>query len=158
MRFQKGQSGNPAGRPAGMRSRAAMITEELLEGVAEDLARAMIKKAKAGDVAALRLCLDRIAPARRERERAAEFDLAPLKSAADAAAAIEAITSAVAVGDLSPAAAADLFKYVEAFRHTLQTVEFEERIMRLEQRQGAKDRTENSKSDSTGTDQASNTL
>ena len=138
MRFEKGQSGNPAGRPPGMRSRAAMITEELLEGEAAELARAMIAKAKGGDVAALRICLDRIAPARREPEHAA-FDLAPLKTAADAAAAIAGITTAVADGDLSTAAAAELFKYVEAFRHTLQVVDFEERIMRLEQRPAGKD-------------------
>ncbi|HLH95301.1 MAG TPA: DUF5681 domain-containing protein [Xanthobacteraceae bacterium] len=141
MRFQKGQSGNPAGRPPGMRSAAALLTEELLEGEAENLARAMIEKAKTGDTAALRLCLDRIAPARRERERAATFDLAQLKTAADAASAIQAITAAVADGDLSPAAATDLFKYVEAFRRTLQVVDFEERIIRLEQRRAARDGT-----------------
>ena len=147
MRFQKGQSGNPNGRPPGMRSAAAMVTEELLEGEAENLARAMIEKAKAGDTAALRLCLERVAPVRREREPSVEFDLPPLKTAADAAAAIEAITVAVAGGDLPPATAADLFKYVEAFRHSLQTIDFEERIVRLEQRHLANAASEADKTD-----------
>jgi Family of unknown function (DUF5681) len=135
MRFQKGRSGNPGGRPPGLRNRAAIIAEELLEGEAETLVRAMIERAKEGDTAALRLCLDRIAPAR--KEHAVPFDLAPLRTAADAAAAIAIITTAVARGELLPAAAADLFKYVEAFRHTLQVVDFEERLLRLEKRDAA---------------------
>ena len=153
MRFQKGQSGNPAGRPPGMRGLAAVVTEELLEGEAESLVRAMIEKAKEGDTAALRLCLDRIAPARKERERPVTFDLGPLKTAADAARAIEAITTAVADGELSAAAAADLFKYVEAFTHVLQVVDFEERLIRLERRDAAPNSPAQNSADQVGPDQ-----
>ena len=52
-----------------------------------------------GDTVALRLCLERILPPRRERP--AHFALPELRSPADAAAAIAAIAAAVADGDLT---------------------------------------------------------
>ena len=63
--FQKGQSGNPKGRPVGSRNRVSLACDKLLEGEAEAITRKAIELAKAGDGPALRLCLDRIAPARR---------------------------------------------------------------------------------------------
>jgi hypothetical protein len=43
------------------------MAEHLLDGEAEALTRIAVQKAKKGDIAALRLCLDRILPPRRER-------------------------------------------------------------------------------------------
>jgi len=63
MTFQPGQSGNPAGRPKGARGKAAaLLAERMFEGEAEDIIRADIDLAKGGDAAAVRVCLDRIAP------------------------------------------------------------------------------------------------
>jgi hypothetical protein len=61
MPFQKGQSGNPAGRPRGSRNRPSARVQSLLEGKAEDVARKVIEMAQAGNIRALRMCLDRIA-------------------------------------------------------------------------------------------------
>jgi hypothetical protein len=58
-RWKKGQSGNPNGRAAGSRNRATLAIEALLEGEGEALTRKALELAKAGDMAALRLCLDR---------------------------------------------------------------------------------------------------
>jgi hypothetical protein len=44
-----------------------VLAEQLLDGEAEGLVRKIIQKAKHGDVAALRICIDRILPPRRER-------------------------------------------------------------------------------------------
>jgi hypothetical protein len=63
MPFQKGQSGNPAGRPRGSRNRPRARVQSLLEGKAEDVARKVIEMAQAGNIPALRMCMDRIAPA-----------------------------------------------------------------------------------------------
>lgn len=66
-RWRKGASGNKAGKPRGTRHKATLAAETLLEGEAEALSRKAIELALAGDVSALRLCLDRIVPPRKDR-------------------------------------------------------------------------------------------
>jgi hypothetical protein len=61
-RFKRGQSGNPSGRPKGARRRTTVAIEALLEGEGEALTRKAIELAKGGDMQALRLCMDRLAP------------------------------------------------------------------------------------------------
>src|SRR6516165_2074446 len=65
--FETGHSGNPNGRPKGARNKATVMVEQLLDGELDALVRKLIEKAKAGDIAALRLCLDRLLPPRRDR-------------------------------------------------------------------------------------------
>jgi hypothetical protein len=76
------------------------MAEGMFDGEAQEVIRAAIDLAKSGDVAAIRVCLDRIAP--RKRDRPVDFELPPLRTAADAAAALGAITAAVSEGDTSP--------------------------------------------------------
>src|SRR5262249_49446834 len=56
-----------AGRPKGARNRTTVAAEALLDGQAEALTRKAIERALGGDILALRICLDRILPARRDR-------------------------------------------------------------------------------------------
>jgi len=65
--FRQGTSGNPRGRPKGARNRATVTAEALLDGEAEAISRKLIEKALEGDTTALRLCLERILPPRRDR-------------------------------------------------------------------------------------------
>jgi hypothetical protein len=129
-KFKPGQSGNPAGRPRGSRHSVTIAVEQMLEGEAEALTRKAIDLALAGDMTALRLCLDRIAPARKDRPVA--FALPTLAQAADAAKASAAIVEAVAVGELTPSEAGDLSRIIEGFTRTLEATELEQRIERLE--------------------------
>jgi Family of unknown function (DUF5681) len=134
--FRPGQSGNPAGKPKGTRHRATMLAERLLDGEAEAMLRTVIEKAKQGDMAALRLCLDRIVPPRRDRP--VHFKIPALNSAGDASRAMAAITSAVASGELTPAEAGELSCVVEAYVKALETTEVEQRLKALEDRQFAR--------------------
>ena len=81
-------------------------------------------------MAALRLCLDRILPPRRDRP--VTFALPPIESAQDAAAIISAVLTAVADGDLTPADAGEISKLIEVYVKVFETAELAERVARLE--------------------------
>jgi hypothetical protein len=121
--------GNP-GKPRGSRHRATQALEAMLGGQQEALTQAAIDKALEGDTTALRLCLDRIAPARKDAP--VSFDLPEIETAEDAANAARAILRAVADGDVTPLEAATVMAVVEQFRRTLETTEIERRITALE--------------------------
>jgi hypothetical protein len=123
--------GNP-GRPHGSRHRVTQAVQTLLEGEAEALTRKAVEKALEGDVTALRLCLERVAPVRKDPP--VTFDLPLMTSAGDAAQAAGAILGAVAAGELTPAEGAHVMALVETFRRTLETTELEARIAALEAR------------------------
>jgi hypothetical protein len=129
-RFQKGKSGNPGGRPPGSRNKTTLAVDALLDGEAETLTRKAIEKAKDGDMAALRLCLDRIAPIRKDRP--VTFSFPPLASAADAAKASTALLAAVSAGEITPSEAAEIGRLLETYVRTLEITELEQRLHKLE--------------------------
>jgi hypothetical protein len=129
-RWRKGESGNPAGRPPGARNKATLAAEALLEGDVEGLTRAAIERALDGDVIALRLCLQRLVPVMRSRP--VRLDLPAQATAEDVAAAMTAILRAMAAGEVSPSEAATMVSVVEAQRRTVETIDLERRIGRLE--------------------------
>jgi hypothetical protein len=130
-RFQKGQSGNPAGRPRGSRNTATLAAEAILDGEAEALTRKAIEMALGGDTVALKLCLDRIYPAR--KDRAVTFALPPITSARDAADIAAAVAEAVAAGHLSPSEAAELGKVIEIYVKACQAAELDDRSARVKE-------------------------
>src|SRR6516162_11819583 len=129
--FQKGQSGNPAGRPMGSRNNATLACEALLEGQAEALTQKVVEMALAGDTVALKLCLERIYPAR--KDRAVRFALPPITSARDAADIAAAVAQAVAAGRITPSEAAEIGKVIEIYVKAYQTAELDDRTARVEQ-------------------------
>ena len=130
--FPEGRSGNPSGRPRGARNKTTVAIEKLLDDEGETITRKAIELAKAGDGPAIRLCMDRIVPVR--RDRLVVFDMPPVESAADAARAQGALIAAVAAGEITPSEAGDLAKLVDSYVKALEASEFEERLARLEQR------------------------
>jgi hypothetical protein len=130
-RFQKGRSGNPNGRPKGSRNAATLAVEVLLDGQAQALTQKAIEMALAGDPVALRLCLERIYPARKDRP--VTFPLPPITSARDAADIMAAVVKAVAAGRITPGEAAELGKVVDNYMRAHQTAEMDERVARVEQ-------------------------
>jgi hypothetical protein len=130
MPFEKGESGNPAGRPRGSRNRIALLMENLLSYEAEAIGRKAVEMAIKGDMAAIRLCMDRLAPARKEEPIA--FELPPLEKPADSVAAAATLVAAVAEGELTPSEAAQLAKVIEVYVRAIETKVFDERLASLE--------------------------
>jgi hypothetical protein len=87
--------------------------------------------ALAGDPVALRICLERICPVR--KDRAVRFALPPITSARDAADIAAAVAQAVAAGHLTPSEAAELGKVIEIYVKAYQTAELNDRVVRVEQ-------------------------
>jgi hypothetical protein len=133
-KFMPGQSGNPNGRPKGSRHKTTLAIEKLLDGEGEEITRKAIDLAKGGDMGAIRICLDRLAPPRKDRH--IEFVLPKMQKASDASDASAAIVKAVSVGELTPSEAGELMKVVESYARTLQACDFEARLERLENQKG----------------------
>lgn len=134
--FAPGVSGNPKGRTKGTRCRATRMAEALLEGECRALVRKAVELALAGDVTALKLCLERVLP--RRHERTVSFALGPVSDPRQAAAAIGAIVKGVAAGDLAPGEAKALVSLVEAALRGHELVDHERRLAALETREATK--------------------
>ena len=78
----------------------------------------------------MRLCLERILPPC--RERMVKFVLPSIESAADIAAAMKAVTSALAAGLITPGKAARIAAVVDTFVRAIETSDFERRLQLVE--------------------------
>ena len=129
-RYKPGQSGNPAGRPKGARNKATVAAETLLEGEAETITRKCIDLALEGDHTALRLCLSRILPVK--RERTIELDLPALEGPQDSLRAIGTVLEAVGSGAITPSEGQAVASLLETHRRTFEVEELERRLEALE--------------------------
>jgi hypothetical protein len=128
--FSPGQSGNPKGRPKGLRNKATVLIEALMDGEAEEVARKAIELAKAGDTACIRIVMERLLPPRKDRP--IEIELPKLEKAADAVAVMGSLFDAVAEGKLTPSEAGEMSRMIEGFVKAAELHEMEERLSRLE--------------------------
>jgi len=130
MQFQKGQSGNPSGRPRGALNRATVLAQELLSARVESIAGKLIELAEGGDMRAIRVCMDRLMPAIKHQPIAVE--LPPIEKPADSVEAAASIAAAVAAGELTATEAAELAKVVEVYVAAVNSKGFDERLTKLE--------------------------
>ena len=100
MGFKKGQSGNPKGRPKGALNKTTLAAQQLLAGEAQEITQKVIELAKQGNPMALKLCLERILP--RRKDRLISLNLPKVKTEADVFKALQAILAAVSRGDITP--------------------------------------------------------
>jgi hypothetical protein len=122
-------SGN-SGKPKGSRHRATRAALAMLDGQSEALTAKAVELGLGGDVTALRLCLERIAPPRRDAP--VTFALPALTCAADAARAAAAILAAVSDGELTPTEGGSIMALVETWRRTFELTQIETRLSALE--------------------------
>jgi hypothetical protein len=105
--------------------------EAVLEAEGEQLLRAAITKARAGDVPALRTCLDRLMPS--QKERMIRVELPPVESAADVPKAIGAVVArVVAAGELAPSDGSTLVAMIGAMRAAFELVDLQARLEAVE--------------------------
>jgi hypothetical protein len=131
-KFQPGQSGNPAGKAKGTRNATTLALEALLDGEAAALTRKAIELAQDGDTVALRLCLDRLLPPRKDRP--ITFALPPIETTDDLPKATGAIVAAVAAGELTPSEAAEISKSLDVHVRAIEATELHRRMAALEAR------------------------
>jgi hypothetical protein len=104
----------------------------LMASDAEAVVKAVVDAAKAGDMTAARLVLDRIAPVRRGAP--VRLELPHTDTAQGVAEALAALIAEMSTGAISPEEAALVAGVLEIRRHTIETCELDERIAALEGR------------------------
>lgn len=130
-KFVKGQSGNPTGRPSGVRNKATLALEALLEGEAEAITRKCVNLAKAGDLVAIKLCIDRLLPVRRSAKL--NIKLPQLRCAADISEAALHVPQMLAKGLLSIDEASSLTSLLTQCHGLAGAIELDRRLRSLEE-------------------------
>lgn len=133
MRGRPFQPGNKygRGRPPGSRNKSARVLQSELDRHGEYLIKRCVYMAHQGDRTALRLCMERLMPVR--RQRTVQFKVRPVKTLADVDAASQSVVSDIARGQLTPAEGQAISGILEDRRKVIETHEMEERIGVLEQ-------------------------
>jgi hypothetical protein len=119
-----------AGRPKGARNKKTIAITSLLEGQAEALTQTAVTKALEGDSVALRLCIERIAPA--PKDQPVTFNLTKMHNAMDASEVAGSVLTAVSDGELTPIEATRVMSLIDSYRRTLELTEIEQRLQALE--------------------------
>jgi hypothetical protein len=130
-RFEKGQSGNPSGRPPGRLDTRTKITRALMDD-GHAVARVVIDAALEGDLQACGIVLSRIAPVLRPEAQPVQFDFDPTASTALQ---VEAVLTAIAAGAVPVDLGKQLIDAIKALADVRATEELERRIITLEARQ-----------------------
>jgi hypothetical protein len=109
------------------------MAQQLLQSHSEALVRKALLMALNGDVAALRLSLERIIPVRREMP--VKLGRLPLATAADVSKAMEMVLNKMASGQLTVEEADRVVALLERRRQAIQTEVLETQLRALESKQ-----------------------
>jgi hypothetical protein len=132
MPFRKGQSGNPQGKAKGTLHKATRAAQELLDGEAQALTRKVVELAQGGNMAALKLCLERLLPPRKDRP--ITLQLPKVEAMGDVPKALGAILEAVSAGEITPGEGQAVCSMLENYRRGLELTELEARLTALEEK------------------------
>ncbi len=129
---EKGGKREGAGRPKGSRNKATLALQSLFEDEAATIGRKAIELAKEGDMAAIKLVIERVMPTRKDMP--VTFTLPALNSPQDILSAQASLIAAVAGGELTPLEGKAFADLCEGYRKHYETLELEQRITALEGR------------------------
>jgi uncharacterized protein DUF5681 len=121
------------GRPRGSRNKTTVGLQEMLSQHGEALVKKCVLNALNGDKTALRTCMDRLLPVRKQSP--VQFHLPPIETAAELARAQARMLKALSRGQLTPDEAESINNLLESRRRVLETEQLERRLTALERRQ-----------------------
>lgn len=117
-KFKTGTSGNPSGRPKGLKDKR-VIMRELLQPHAQNLIDMAVRLALGGDTAALKICIDRIMPTMKEEP--IHVTVPKITGPDDCVKAQAAVLNAVAAGQMLPGEGQVLSGLIDAQRRAYET-------------------------------------
>lgn len=127
-KFQPGKSGNPAGRPKGIKDRRVALREKLAPH-ADDLIETVIFCAKNADMQAMKIVMDRLIPPL--KEEAIQVKIPIIASADDCTQAQAAVLNAVAAGEILPSEGQVVSGLIEAQRRAFETSDLAQQMREL---------------------------
>ena len=123
MQFTKGVSGNPAGRPRGIKDKRHRYAESI-ESMIPEVLESVFQKAVAGDMTAAKMLLDRSLPTKRPEQERVQISIKE-NTALNA----RDVLQGVFAGEVSPDVGASL---LNAITNVLKAVEVEDLAKRIE--------------------------
>jgi hypothetical protein len=120
---------NDTCRPVGSRNKATLALEQLLRGQGEALMQKLIKSALKSDPTAMRLCMERVYPVRREQP--VKLQLPQIHTAGDVTAAFRAVLQAMAQGDITTSQAESVTRLLEFGRKSIETEELARSVVEM---------------------------
>src|SRR5258708_9102703 len=114
------------GRPPGSRNKPSNALQETLQVHAKPLGMKCEQLALLGNTTAMRLCVERLMPAR--RQRVLQFKLPTIKTMADVSAASEAVVTGVARGKLTPGEGEAFTAMLDGRPRMIETQKFDVRL------------------------------
>jgi hypothetical protein len=118
------------GRPKGSRNKSKP-GQNLLDEYATHLTRKCIAEAMQGDRSAMRICMERISPAR--RGACITMNLPSIRTAADVHKAAEKVTQAIRRGEITPTEGSTMMAILESRSRVIERVQMESRLEKLEE-------------------------
>ena len=127
MQFRKGTSGNPAGRPRGIKDKRHRFNEAI-ESMIPQVLDSVFQKAIAGDMTAAKMLLDRTLPTKRPEQERVQISIKE-NTASNARDVLKSMFD----GEVSPDVGASL---LNAITGVLKAVEVEDLTRRIEALEG----------------------
>ena len=118
------------GRPKGSRNKLTLAAQRLLEEHCESIVRKCVIGALQGDRQAMRLCVERLLPARRDAPVRTKLPL--VKTAQDVNAALQVVLDDIARGRTTPSEGEMISNVLEKRRKAIETMELLRRVEQLE--------------------------
>jgi hypothetical protein len=131
-KFEAGKSGNPSGRPKGLPDSRTKL-RNLLMPQAEALVNKAIELALAGDVIALRLCLERLVPKMKSDYVSFSLSINDISNIKNLLSSNAEIIKAVSIGAITPEQGQAFSSLLEIQHKFIVNSEIEKRLEAIEQ-------------------------